>query len=251
MAKTVITFFLSLIIILTCAFATLYICFNFKDPGNTVNTMMRKHVMMHPLLRKIFRLQQVGDARYEYMYKRAMPLEIHLYYQEGVTLEPQTLEKITREIQFATHKYAQITIHPPQILPNIPDKVDVGDINTLLDAYAADASLLSDTVPLHIFLLKYYLPHPSYAGLVTDAHSMLLFKNPIEYVSDEGPSRVAVEISTILHEFAHLGGAEHIPNKDCILADTVENLDFFSKIETIRDSYCDEDLQEILRAASY
>ena len=212
---------------------------------------MRKHAMMHPVLRKTFRLHQVGDARFEYMYKRAMPLEIYLYYQEGVTLEPQTLEKITREMQYATHKYAQITIHPPEVLYGLPDKVDVGDINTMLDTYGSDTPLLSEKVPLHIFLLKYYLPHPSYAGLVTDAHSMTLFKNPIEYVSDDGPSRVAVEISTILHEFAHLGGAEHIKNPDCILADTVENLDFYSKLDTIRDSYCDEDLAEILRAASY
>lgn len=212
---------------------------------------MRKHVMMYPLFRKVFRLQQVGDARYEYMYKRAMPLEIFLYYQEGVSLEPNTIEKITREIQFVTHKYAPITIHPPITIHAVPDKVDDANINSILDLYGADTNLLSPTVPLHIFVLKYYLPHPSYAGLVTDAHSLILFKNPIEYVSDNEQSRVAVEISTILHEFAHLGGAEHITNPNCILADTVENLDFYTKIDSFRDTYCDEDLAEIQRAASY
>jgi predicted Zn-dependent protease len=79
-------------------------------------------------------------------------------------------------------------------------------------------------------------------------NTIFLFKDAMKNVSDTDESLIAMEISTILHEFAHLGGAEHIQNTGCIMADTVENLDFFTKIPSIRDSYCKEDLDAINKA---
>lgn len=251
MKKFITVLLLLTVIVATGTYSLLYIAFNLREPENRVNRLVRKPVLKYPLLRKLLRLQQVGDARYEYMYKRAMPLEIYLYYQEGVQLEPQTLEKISREIQFVTHKYAPIKLHEPQLLTGIPDKATDDDINRILDTYGSDTPLLTKSVPLHIFVLNYYLPHPSYAGLVTDAHSMMLFKDPIRYVSENEDSPVAVEISTILHEFAHLGGADHIDDPGCIMADTVETLNFFSKLTDLRDSYCEADLAAIARALEY
>lgn len=248
MAKALYTLVLLLIIACTSAFSVLYYSFNLSDPANTINTTLRKRILMYPMIRKALRLQQVGDARFEYMYHRSLPLEIYLYNQQGVQLESETVEKIQREIQYVTHKYAAITVHDSRTLYNISDSIDDDEVNTILDLYAPDTSLISKTVPLHIFLLSYYSPHPSYAGMVTDAHSIMLFKDAIVNVSESQRLMEAVEISTILHEFAHLGGAEHIENPDCVLADTVENLDFFNKIRNIRDSYCDEDLEAIKNA---
>lgn len=251
MKKTLITLLLLVVIALSGIFSLLYYSFNLTDPSNSINQTFRKRVLIYPLLRKMLRLQQVGDARYEYMYHRALPLEVFLYYQNDVELEAKTLENIQREMQYATHKYMGITVHEPQILHSIPEKIDDENLNAVLDAYAPDTSFLSKTVPLHIFLLGYYTPHPSFAGMVTDAHSMVLFKDAIINVSESQSLKEAVEISTILHEFAHLGGADHIENSDCILADTVENLDYFNKIKTIRDNYCDEDLEAIKKSLTF
>ncbi|MFC1626785.1 hypothetical protein ACFL1P_01115 [Patescibacteria group bacterium] len=251
MKKVFIVLVLLLIISTTFIFSFLYISFNFSEPENNVNQLFRKRVMKYPILRKILRLQQVGDGRYEYMYHRALPLEIYLYYQEGVMLEDETLEQIKREMLYATNKYASVTVHPPITLSGIPDHVTDEDVDALLDQYGTDSSLLAKTVPLHIFVLNYFSPVPSFAGLVSDAHSMMLFKDAMYNVSDTQEALVAIEISTILHEFAHLGGAEHIDNPDCILADTVESLNFFQKISDIRDSYCQEDFEAINRALEF
>lgn len=248
MKKAFLIVFLLTVIAGSGAFSVLYISFNLTDPANSINTNLRKHVLKHPIPRKLLRLQQVGDARYEYMHQRSRPFEIYLYYQEHVSLEQKTLVSIQREMQFITHKYAGIRVHDPIVISGVGDKIDDEDINAVLDAYAADTPILSHTVPLHIFLLGYYLPHPSYAGIVSDAHSIVLFKDAIINVSESQQSREAVEISTILHEFGHLAGADHIENSDCIMADTVENLNFFNKISTIRTSYCEEDVQAIQQA---
>ncbi len=248
MKKAFVTLLLLVVIALSAVFSIFYYSFNLTDPSNAINQSFRKRVLVYPFLRKILRLEQLGDARFEYMYHRALPLEVFLYYQDGTSLEEKTLESIQREMQYATHKYVDITVHEPQILYAVPDKVTDEDIAAVLDMYAHDTAIGSNIVPLHIFLLNYYTPHPSFAGMVSDAHSLVLFKDAMINVSENQSSVVAVEISTILHEFAHLGGAEHIENTDCILADTVENLDFYNKIKTIRDSYCDEDLEAIKKA---
>jgi predicted Zn-dependent protease len=228
-------------------FIFLYYNFNLSDPNNPINQKYRKYTMQNSLVRKMFRLHQVGDARYEYMYASNLPLEVYLYYQDDVSLNPQTLNELQGKLYSLTRRYFSMKIHEPRILTGIPEKVTDKDINALLDHYGTDAPIFASSIPLHIFVLKYYLPHPSYAGMVTDAHSLILFKNAIDYVSDSADGTYRVEISTILHEFGHLLGAEHVANPDCVMADKVENLDFFTKIK-VRDSYCPEDLEAINQA---
>jgi hypothetical protein len=247
MKNIIITLILLISVVSIFTFIGLYYFLNIADPSNQVNTMMRRNILKIPLLRSLLRLHQVGDARYEYTLEQSHALEVYLYYQEGVTLEKITLEKLPEKLNLITRRYFSMNIHDPIILRNISAKVTDADIKSILHTYDSESPIFTQTVPLHIFLLKYYLPHPSYAGLVINAHSLILFKQPITYVSEDESSPQAVEISTILHEFAHLLGAEHIDNSECILADTLENLNYYQKIKT-RDSFCEEDLEAISQA---
>lgn len=229
--------------LLYCVF---YIFFNLVNPANSINQTFRKTILQQPQLRKSFRLEQVGDARYEYFHNPSMPLIISLYYEEGISLDPKTLEIVNHEVRKITHKNV-IILQKPQTIINVPSKIQDTDIAIIEKKFGQDTSVWSNVVPLSIFLLSYYTPHPSYAGLVTDAHSIILFNTAIENVTTNPESRSSMEIGTILHEFAHLGGAEHIQNQDCILAETVENLNFFQKISHITNTYCEEDIKEIRR----
>lgn len=249
--KVVTIFILLLIIGITFTFCFFYIFFNLKEPENLINQRYRKYALSVPTLAKMLRLEQVGDARYGYMYKRGLPIQIHLFYQEGASLTEKTKNAILDRMQFVSHKYVLGTFEGPTILQNIPEKVNDQDLKDLRSTYAQTPSFFAKTIPLNIFVLNYYTPHPSYAGLVEDAYSIFLFKQAIENVAETEDTIPSLEISTILHEFGHLGGAEHVENPDCIMVDKVENLNFFNKIPTIRDSYCEEDLKQIQQALQF
>lgn len=239
------TLFLLLIIFITGSFIFGTVVFKMLDPSNSMNRAFRKPVIAIPLLRKLLRLNQLGDARYEYVTKRFNPMKIYVYYQEGVALDSKSVDSFVREMYHITHKATQITVETPQILTGIPEKVMDTDVDQLVARYGSDSSLFSNTVPLHIFVLKYYVTSPSYVGLVVDAHSIVLFKNAINYISEGEPSVVPTESSTLLHEFAHLTGAEHIQTPNCILTGTLETTVGEGSPTVIRDTYCDEDIQEI------
>lgn len=251
MRKGITTFILLVIIFVNAAFCILYISFNLLEPTNQLNVYFRKRVLISSPLRKLFRLSQVGDARYDFMYARNIPLTIHLFYQEGVSLTPKTKNEILNRIQFVTHKYVAGTFEGPRTLQGIHDKVTEEDLKILRTTYAKSTSFFEKSVPLNIFVLNYYTPHPSYAGLVEDANSIFLFKDAIINVSETTDTIPSMEISTILHEFGHLGGAEHIEDPNCIMIDKVESLNFFNKISSIRDSYCEEDVKAIEKALSF
>ncbi len=248
MRKVITICLLLLFISSNAVFIGLYVSFNFLDPENAINQTYRRQVLHYPFLRKILRLEQVGDARYDYMYFRDLPLTIHLFYQEDVSLSEETTQKILNKMQLVTHKYVPGTFSGPLTLHTIPTKVNDEDLKKIRDTYAQQDSLWRTSAPLNIFVLNYYTPHPSYAGLVEDAHSIFLFKQAIENVAATPELIPAIESSTILHEFGHLGGAEHINIQGCIMIDKVENLDFYNKIPTIPDTYCDDDLIEIQHA---
>jgi hypothetical protein len=241
MPKILGTSLLLILVIGIFGFIFLYLGFNLLDPGNPVNRHLRKYAMRTPYGGKIFRLNQEGDARYEYL-DRKIPLEIFVYYQDGAVLSPETINGVSTELKRLTGRMTETVIRPQILLPDIPGKVTDKDIVTILDKYQVRSPIREISVPLHIFVFKYYLTNTSIGGLVTDAHTLVIFKQPLTYVSQNPADTRETETATILHEFGHLAGAGHSQNPDCIMAETVESLNFYNKIKTV-NSFCPEDLE--------
>lgn len=245
MKKIFIILFLVCIITCTSLFSFFYIFFNLLPPENTINNLFRSHAIKHEVVKNLFKLHQVGDARFLLFSKPLQQIELNIFTQDGVSLELDTLENIKKPILLATHKSHMPIIADDQTLYGVPHSVTDEDINELFNTYRKSKQLFSQTVPLNIFVLNEYAEQPSLAGLVVDDHSIILFKKMIDLVSDHQQSSSDAEVSTILHEFAHLSGAEHITTDDCILLEKIENIDLFNRPSHFRNSYCIEDIQEI------
>ena len=68
----------------------------------------------------------------------------------------------------------------------------------------------------------------------------------IKEVSGRASPKGDTEVSTILHEFAHLLGADHTSDKTCILSPLLETK--ASDLGKLATTYCDSDLI-VIRAA--
>ena len=250
MKKTVAIFLLLAIIIISFSYAGFYYFLNLKSPGNIVNNSFRRKIISHYFLRKIFRLNQIGDARFDFATDNEFTkLKIIVYYQEGEVLYQETVEKAAQEIKNVIKKQ-EITIKKLPLLTLIDDFADDNRLSQLIKKYPAKWSTFDKTAALQIFILKKYALHPTYAGLVKDDHNIFLFMDAIRDVSDRQSSTQDAEVSTILHEFGHLLGANHVKDESCIMSGKVENLTDGLRA-TINTNYCPEDLKEIETAISF
>jgi hypothetical protein len=227
----------------------LSVSFNLTREDNPVNILLRKKVIPYGWARYILRLSQPGDARFDYGTSGEFrQMDIAVYRQDGVSLDPSAMDIVIREIKRVVDKPEGITLGNPELIDESWDTVSDADLLSLTRKYSPKLYFTGKSVPLSIMVLKKYAPHPTYAGLVTDANSIFIFKDAITDVSDRQVSDRDAEVSTILHEFGHLLGADHVPGNGCILSEQVENTTFFNLPSVITDSYCDTDIDEIRMA---
>ncbi len=208
--------------------------FGILNPDNFVNTLYRKKFIRNATVRKLLNLNRPGDARFEIA--ASHNLDIYLYSAEGLSLEPGTMETVGKELQRVLN--APVQVHT-ESLPLSSGSVGDADLENLHKKYRSEITL---------FLLGSYAPHPSYVGLVDHSDAMYIFKDAIDDVAHLQKSSTATEISTILHEFAHLLGAEHIDIDGCILSEKVEDSTYYNLPSLITDSFCNTDIHEIRRA---
>lgn len=249
--KIIIILFLLIFIALTLSFSVFYYFFNLSKPDNYINNSYRKIILSNHLLRTVFRLDQVGDARFDYAVNKNLPkLKIIIYHQIDNNLMPDTMKTVIGEIKKVIEKPVEISVIEKSFPGNLINPVSDEKLKTLVKANPADWPVFGNTAVLQIFLLGRYTAHPTYAGLVKDSENIFLFMDSIKDISDYQASTEKAETSTIMHEFAHLLGAGHVNDKNCILAGTLENLDEESMPTYFYTSYCDADLEEINRALS-
>lgn len=244
MKKTLAVFLLLIIIIITFSYSAFYFFLNLQTSNNIINNSFRKKIISNYFLKNIFRLNQAGDARFNFATNNEfVRLKVIVYYQDKEVLYQETVEKAVDEIKKVVNKN-QVIIKKLPITILIDDFTDDKKLNQLVKKYPAKWSTPDKTAVLQVFILKKYYLHPTYAGLVKDDHNIFIFMDAIKDVSDMQRTTQDAEVSTILHEFGHLLGANHVSNPGCIMNEKVENLteDFPTVINTF---YCPEDLEEI------
>ena len=241
MNKLLTKLLLLLLIVVAGIYALGYYFFNLNQPENLVNQLYRSQVLRQPLLRKILRLHQVGDARFDYATGQSFPeLKIIIYLPVDDDLQPRTMSRFITALKPVVDKPDGFQIEEARLSIN-QALVDDQTLATL------SRQLFTAGDTLRIFLLRTYAPAPTYAGLTDNDNSIFLFMDAIRAVADRQRSSEDAEVSTLLHEFAHLLGAQHVDSALCILSARVDNLTY-GLPTNFRTTYCSADLQEIRRA---
>jgi len=246
MKKIIISSILIIVIGLIFSFIFLYFLLNLLPKENTVNKKLRVTIAKNITLRNILRLNQVGDAKNDYLSDNNFKkLEIIVYSNhEGIT--DNVKNNILLELSKTIKKPDGITFRTLPLDNFEKEDVDDIEINNLLDNYPI---LVNKNAVLHIFILNSYIPNSTYAGIVKDANNIIIFIDPIKKLSFYEKNTDNALTSTILHEFAHILGAGHIDDDNCILSSKVENISY-DRPKAIIINFCEKDLEEINKNAS-
>lgn len=238
MAKAVTIAFLFTAIFFAALFSFFYSSLNLLPPENNLNQFFRPKIIRSPTLRQGLNLRQIGDARHALGTASHYPtLKITVFETENFSLSTGVLENAKSEIKKVVKKPEGVTLEIKQIEPPHESSVSDESLKKLAADYPAGKA------EVQIFLLGQSESAPSFAGLVTNDHQIYLFMNTIEQVARPG-AQPALETSTILHEFAHLLGAEHVDHENCLLSPKIEDTSL-GLPNIFRDEYCWYDLAEI------
>jgi len=206
--KKFLTLLLLIIILFIFSYIFLYYFFNLAPKDNYFNKTFRPKIISNFFLRKIFKLHTIGDARYDYLKDDVFKsLMINVFNQEGETLTDETKNQLVSKISALIKKPDGITISEKTLEDPLPENVTDQDLINLLKIYQHNSNKKAQ---LNIFVLKKYEPHPTYTGLVIDAGSIFIFMDTVRDLSFYEKTTTSAEISALLHEFAHLLGAEHV-----------------------------------------
>jgi predicted Zn-dependent protease len=139
--------------------------------------------------------------------------------------------------------------------PNGVQGVDGAVVSFATDAYSREQIRalanqekflqdINNSATLHIFLLSKFTDTPTNIGMTVREDGVVVFMDTITDLTKSNPASVdAYVLSTILHEFGHQLGLDHVESLNCIMQSTVESpvSGFFST----PTQYCPQELQLI------
>jgi hypothetical protein len=234
-------FFEVIFLILLLAVLGIFYSLHFAPPQNLVNQTLRPVILTHPFVRKLLNLNSIGDNRYAYLHN-PQALQITVWHEPQYVPDPKVNDWLKTIIAQTLNRPAAITY---QILtqPLGPSQTDA-DLKAVLKLIHPIGDLAAPSLSL------VYVPEsqsaPTNAGAVLTSDTIFLFTHTIANLSDRENIRQRIEQSTIMHEWGHLLGLEHLNETGCIMSEKVEvypNRQFQGS--NIPTAYCAEELYQL------
>ena len=246
MLKKIAAFFLLIIILISFAFSFFFASFNLQiDSLKGLNETFRPTFIKNFTLRRLFKLNQPGDAKSDYYSAKPFSkLEVEVYNSSFGTLYTSTEDSIKN------NGFGQVVQKPGGITINEKNLTDVPsgiDSHYLDDLAQSVPKYTKNTAIVRIYILSKYAPHQTFLGMTVGAYAFAVFKSSIEEGSESDQIRQDSEWSTILHEMGHLLGIGHIGYENCVMRGIIDvpNSGGASLIPT---EYCYDEIQAIKKA---
>ncbi|OGG05074.1 hypothetical protein A2Z33_07385 [Candidatus Gottesmanbacteria bacterium RBG_16_52_11] len=244
MVRNLLALVLIVFIIGLITYGAFYSALTLANPDNPLNRSYRKYFLKRYVLRSAFRLNRIGDARFEFGSSDEFPtLAVNVFSQNGEQLSAATLERVISELARITDKPSGIILNVTERLSGLSGQSSDDDLKRLSEGYGPGFDFRRKRAAVNLFVLNSYTGLPSLTGLVRDDHSIFIFMETVRQVARFQNDSVGTEVSTILHEFGHLMGADH--SGECIMSPVVEDATYENLPTRIAENYCESDIREI------
>jgi len=224
--------------IIFCAFFVFFFATFNTQAFPSINQKYRDQFARNDFLKKIFKLDQIGDAKADLLTITKPNLDIIVAETGDFTLRADTDSFLENQIRAVTGA-AQVKVR----------EVKESEINDLSDPNVEKISRQvtrseGSQNPLVVILLNKSSDLPTKVGLAINDRTILIFEGRINELSETESIRKEIERSTILHEFGHLIGLGHNQIDDCLMNESVESPG--NQITVfLPQKFCDFELGEI------
>lgn len=230
--KFVLKIVLSLITLSILLLLVLVLLVKFRSEGYVAGKI-KGVITKSELLVRVINLNQPGDARNLYL-SEGGSLAVNIYFLEGHEPSLEVGGWVAGIIRDTIGRSVDLSIE--QLEEGVNRIYSDDRLSKLRGEYSTSPS---SSTPLNIFYLTKYELQESNIGLTAHRDTIFIFSGALNELSEKETVQQDLERSTIMHEWGHLLGYDHVEDPTCVMSEKVEvedryNLDF-SQIPT---EYC-------------
>lgn len=229
-----------MVILLAFSFSFLRYQANNGQQDTWFNTHWRTRAAEHPLIRWALGLHQAGDGRSDYLFpERTEGFPVRIFLDPAVSIPTESIEAALPEMVKLLGS-GGFELATPQVLQGTRETYTNVDFRSLA-AQAAEQDVIQ--TPVDIFILTKDAASMTQLGSTVREHGIVVFMGSILELTQEPNAQAALVTSTILHEFGHQVGLDHLDEPSCIMAAVVEQPTSTAWApQTVPTHYCPEEL---------
>ena len=232
-----------IILLITLAiFLVLIIIVVVKFKNETVlSGLLRREIIKNQYLVNLINLNQPGDARLLYLNSKELTIRVELGYLRNSKIEDE-VEFWIKDMVFETIE-KDVDVHTSILDIAKKEAYSDEDLNEIRESFI---DRFESEPKLYVFYLTKREEIESNVGITLHRDTIFIFKDAMETLTEQGQTLKRLERSTLMHEWGHLLGVEHIDSPDCIMSDfiEVENKTFYQERD-IPIKYCPETTQKL------
>ncbi len=208
-----------IIFLITLAvFLALIVIFLVKFKNETIlSDFLKREIIKNPYLVSLINLNQPGDARFIYLSSKDSIIPMELRYLDNSQIDEEIEVWIQEMIIETLNK--DVSIDSLLLDVSKQEVYSDKDLNQIRDGFA---SRFESKPKLFIVYLTKYQEKESYVGITLHRDTIYIFRDAMENLTEQKQTLKQLERSTIMHEWGHLLGVEHVDNPDCIMSSFVE-----------------------------